>query len=1233
MMTFFIRRQKILTLFHRIILVIFMIMPAIRSMALEDITYEDIYLKQKQSGSYEQALNTLIEWTSLLDDRIMIEANIFRINEVMHFPEFFDRALDGCDKILLKNPLVKENHDLSGRIYLLKNQLFLRKGKTAEAAGILDRIGFIRNFKLIGPFKNEGSSGFNISYPPESDGISANTYQGKVHRVRWFDADVNLTGAFEAGERNLDETDCLYYLYREFIVENEGVYELFLGKTGYTDIRIDGINVFQNRKRHGFCADQYRMQIFLKRGAHKILIKLGDSASGIKLSLRITADKSRDTELSRSGLSEKTEARALISAKYFSSLDGLLALKSDDPQLSFLTAYLFYSSGLNSEDEREAVKLFSNVRGHKRLGPAGLYYLGIIENEDENRERFFYESLKADPLHLESLAQIVRIKLKNNFVYEAYPLIEKIKNINPSSVAGRLLMAECFNNLEWFDEMGRIAADLKKSQHPSAGYRIQARAYSRRNKYKAAIDEYRMLRGLDHYDRTLLTALGECYERCGDFSNSLSLFEGAIAVFPADLFFRIKSAELVKNYLGIQQSMPYLSAALKISPDDKRILYELGNAYCLCGKKDMGKYYLERALLFDPNNYLLKQYIENMNDSKNKIDEYLIKDDIESLARKAIPYKDEPAVMLLDECAIRVLSDGFHEKHVRKIYKINDPAVINNFSQQVIVINPNTDTVESLKCIVTNDGIASETTDSYARSLSDPESRMYYDLQARIVMPPSLKKGSIFEFRYKIKSRESESFKGYFGEMIAIGREFRTLKANTVISVPESKNIRCLLKRIDRSHLNIVRTEGDRIYHIYLEDIPLFKNEKSMPHYTEIQPCIYLTSHGNWNDAYRWYASLLRDRIAASDEMKNSVRSIINKTDSDIEKLRKIYNHVNETIRYVGFELGLGSLQPRMAGLTYKTGMGDCKDITLVLMAMLREAGIDASMALLKTRSRGVLDPDIPFIGQFNHAICFVNIKGGIFIDGTAKMSGFRELPGDERDVTAFVMDGNGYRFLNTGSDFYEKNSEIVNTRVTLHKGGDALLYREITRIGDSAQRLRYEFLENSQKTKKIREYWSNQYSGVLVKDLKIASVDIEKPVSYNYSVEIPSLASFEEGYIILKSFLVSSDYYTDYGMMRKRILPLVISGKFDSQVNIHYDIPEGYRVAKLPDDDRLVYKKFEAHFQYKKTGKSGILVTSTIRFKDYSVVADEYPIFRSFVRFIYRKENERIILKRDNTD
>jgi hypothetical protein len=282
-----------------------------------------------------------------------------------------------------------------------------------------------------------------------------------------------------------------------------------------------------------------------------------------------------------------------------------------------------------------------------------------------------------------------------------------------------------------------------------------------------------------------------------------------------------------------------------------------------------------------------------------------------------------------------------------------------------------------------------------------------------------------------------------------------------------------------------------------------------MPPRSEILPALYFSSQRDWNDLAAWYRSLLRGKIIMSDEMKKDLAALISPGDSDMEKVSKIYNHVTDAIRYVGFELGIGALQPRSTDQTYRTRMGDCKDIALVLTAMLREAGIDASIAMVKTRDRGTTNTSAPSLGEFNHAICYVNLEGGFFLDGTRDNCSFRELPSDDRDIEALMVNEKTQRFINTGSSIYDPNSEHGNHRT--HPESRRLRHPQenLEKHGDSAASSRQDLGDSRKKEKSLNEYWNNLFAGSSVSDLEI--VDSSRTNRFiPYNVQLKNFAAPE---------------------------------------------------------------------------------------------------------------------------
>ena len=82
---------------------------------------------------------------------------------------------------------------------------------------------------------------------------------------------------------------------------------------------------------------------------------------------------------------------------------------------------------------------------------------------------------------------------------------------------------------------------------------------------------------------------------------------------------------------------------------------------------------------------------------------------------------------------------------------------------------------------------------------------------------------------------------------------------------------------------------------------------------------------------------------------------------------------------------------------------GDCKDKASLLVVMLREIGVDASLVLARTRRGGDLDPEPASLAPFDHAIVYVP-RYDLFLDGTAEFSGADELPAQDQDIPVLIV-------------------------------------------------------------------------------------------------------------------------------------------------------------------------------------------------------------------------------------
>jgi len=168
-------------------------------------------------------------------------------------------------------------------------------------------------------------------------------------------------------------------------------------------------------------------------------------------------------------------------------------------------------------------------------------------------------------------------------------------------------------------------------------------------------------------------------------------------------------------------------------------------------------------------------------------------------------------------------------------------------------------------------------------------------------------------------------------------------------------------------------------------------------------------------------------------------------------------------IRYFGTELGWGGLKPRQPEETLRRAFGDCKDKALLMVALLREVGVEAYPALVNPPALHQVDPAMPGPG-FGHAIVAVPWAGR---PRTPEMT-IIDVPGlgDVRlidaTLSATVQADTGNLVGGRALVVSEKTSGLAEitprvdavterraaTRITLDSSGDASVREEIVLDG-----------------------------------------------------------------------------------------------------------------------------------------------------------------------------------------
>ncbi|HPV42923.1 MAG TPA: DUF3857 domain-containing protein [Spirochaetota bacterium] len=1180
----------------------------------------DEFLKEKSAGNYAGALDALGTAGPDLNDPASIEVSLFMVGEMMQYPELHDRAGEVLGHIASVSAHAQPY--LADRVRHLRTRLCLSRGDLKGAEALQKSLAFL-DFQAMGPFKNSSVEDFERSYRPERSFDRRQVCAGKFSPVTWFSARPDRTGSISFNELFPDTGHSFFYLTRTITAPRSGEYLLIMGKTGYTDLWLDNRKIFSDRIEHGFCHDQYFIRVLLPAGPHRLLIKAGDSSSGIQVSLRMAAV---DGAGAPAGSGDAAGQGSLLGITFFPALAGLLNISDPGPEELFKAGYLFLASRLGDGENNRGIPFLSGVPAGHRLYSTACRCIALAHGDIEARDRYLNRSIQADPDNIESLRDLADIKISRDFVYEAYPLIAAIKRIRPLSPWHLDCSARLCTKLRWLPEARRHAEALKRSFYHSVGMHHEALIYRHDSDHAHAILDQEGLVRLDYFNLSWHIALIDSYEKTGNLEAAEQALLRIAALYPNNSALKLRLAGIVEKMRGPVQSLPYLTAAMEAAPGNRDILRALGTAYHKIGKEDLAVYYLDQASRSDPDNHELRQYLRIIKGEVSELERHALKDEISLLAASAMKYRDEPAVNILDETVIAVNTDGSFERRVRKIVMVNDRSEIRNYSTRYIVLDPERESAENVTCAIVRDLARREVTERYRKPLSRPESRLYYNLEALVIPVPSLTPGDIIDLSYVIRNREGADYRHYFGEKITAGDGHRTMRFRAVLVHPAVKPVYCHLKGMEQNSLSVGSRDRKRAQTVTMENIPPLKKEQAMPDASELLPAVYFTSHRSWDEFFSWYRSFLKNRVRIDADMKALVKKIFSDTREPLDRVRAIYGFVSGSIRYVGFEFGVGGIQPRGTDVTFHTRMGDCKDVSLLLVALLREAGIDARLALIRTRDRGRAYLAAPFAGEFNHAICYVNIGKGFFLDATAPDTGIRELPADDRAVDAFVMDDKGWKFITTGGDFYYRNLVEIHNDVTITNAGDAEIRRSLLKQGETAPEARARLMDRERYVQYLNEFWNSYFPGSSVRDLAVSSMAVDEPVRSGYTVSVPGFSRNIDRTIIFDASPVRYDLYDVYALSPNRTYPVVLAGGGTARTVTRFAIPGGYRVSRLPRNERFNGDDYSAAFNYSYSGRT-ITVESVIDLKKTFVETAAYRRFREFTRLVDRKERERIIL------
>ncbi|PWT98634.1 MAG: hypothetical protein C5B52_11975 [Bacteroidetes bacterium] len=436
----------------------------------------------------------------------------------------------------------------------------------------------------------------------------------------------------------------------------------------------------------------------------------------------------------------------------------------------------------------------------------------------------------------------------------------------------------------------------------------------------------------------------------------------------------------------------------------------------------------------------------------------------------------------------------------------------------------------------------------------------------------------------------------------------------------------------------IVEDGSKKNYTWEVKNLPAIEGEANAPDWYEITPTIlfgpsafkvgdYEGNMSSWQDFGKFVYTLKKDRDDLPDNVKAKIHQLADGLKDEHEKVRVLYQMMQNSTRYISIQLGIGGWQPFDAKYVAAKGYGDCKALSNYMYSILKEAGIKSFYTLAKAgEGSKFFVSDFPS-SQFNHVIlCVPMTKDTVWLECTSQKIQAGYLSAFTADRPVLLIDENGGKLVRTPKYGINENVEIRKIQASIDSVG-SLTATINTMYGGMQQDDLFELIHSLSK-EKLMEY--------LKREIELPQYDVSK---FDYTEKSEGIPSINENLeinalnyaaITGKRIFISPNLITrisgKFKPLEKRIYPIQFEYEYRDIDTAVLKIPSGYKPESVPADLKIESKfgKYTASVKV-----DGDKISYYRKMEKYSGTfpASDYNDLVKFYDQIYKADRTKIVL------
>lgn len=1202
------------------------------------------------------ALKGMLILSEIQGDRLVYENVLTRlIANYWEEPVYrvFEDDYEGSDTLVDASPM-SEGAKVGARMSLAAEHFRFRN---PEKANQLSRSLVPQNhWSLIGPFKNMAGSGYLMHYPAEKEAFKADaSYRDETGvLLKWVRSPyTRYSGIVDFSDHLISGEDAAWYANTFLELPDDRLVQLRLARSAPVTVWVDDALVFTSRERIGFYFDAEIIELPLKKGTHRVLVKLtpydGVPESYELLEMNSSGWNNRfdqerfclrftdSTGISIPGMSLQYDGKykaaqhkaVLRKESFLDHFRTRVEANPDDLFSCYALCRAFMATGRSEEGEEYFVRLVRSGKNsvmHRWL-LARLYAMnGKIEKVYATLENIDEEGTPVFGLLYEKFGQIDIDTDEENYL-ESLGFLREIASSSYEVIDGYL---EYYSRKDMTKENDAFIDEM------IAAWPVYKENLERRRtdyKSRSEIDE----RTPGEITDSLMTLLKteadiDAYEQVISYyidkeevEKVVELYDEVIEAYPSWNRFRYEKADYLVEEKRYDEAIETLNDVLKIFPYNVSAYEDIGDAYR--DKEDVEnalKAYRAALQVAFGDAGVQRGWTENS-----------VVEKIDNLSKAGNPRRLFQAISFEDALA----SDSWKEK-----FADEESAILLYTKEQMLDTTGRIRTWQKVMIAILTEAGADWWTEydfsflgriNTVKVLKATGGEVVPDRRGGYVVFKDLKPGDIIQLEGQIIESPDALFDNEYFDVSSLSFGAPIHRARVEVLAPSGKYIGYRYHNLEDKVAKSKR-EGFDAYLWDYADLVKEPYEDAMLDGQDGDRIIFVSTLPDWSRVADWYLRETYRRSEAPYDVREAIDSIIANGMTEAQKVEAVYNYVTRRINYSYVPFYQSAYRPKFPDRTLSAGIGDCKDVATLMISMLRTLGIESYYTLVKTNyfNHQQFLPSY----WFDHVIVAAKVNGEIkFMDLTTNFYPHYTLPEGDMGAWGLLIKEGEKNIFQLPNDRLnpDKNLIEINVDATLDTNRSIALKVDALHRGSAGGMIREGLVQLSKD--ELRNYILELMGKGTFQDLRLGDYafekqfDISAPLESRYtftgsrfSDKVSNLYIFRVPYMmaIRPSQALQSGTRTN----RLDVAELCSVAPSRQRVTIHF--PDGYQMTELPANISV-----ESEFgQYRVTYtpvENGLMVEKYQQFYTSIVTPNKFDEFREFyLRVLDLEEGRYAIIK-----